>query len=154
MGALNALQRYLSEGGASVPASRRADVIRDIEKLKARVALIEITTTVPDAEVTIDDLPVGKSPLPKAVMVSAGKHKISVSKPGYTTATKVVEVASGDSPKILVEPVEQKTAPPVGPVEPPKGPVEPAPPIADPNPRLPRRLLPRPPAPCRCPASW
>jgi hypothetical protein len=142
-GALSALERYLNEGGASIPASRRADVVKDIEKLKARVANIEITTTVPDADVTIDDVPVGRSPLPKPVMVSAGRHKISVSKVGFTSATKIVEVASGDSPKILVEPVEQKTALPVGPVEPPRGPVEPPPLVVDNNPPLP----PPPPAP-------
>src|SRR6516165_10065019 len=46
--ALTALERYLNEGGDRIPASRRAEVARDIDKLKARVANIEITTPVPD----------------------------------------------------------------------------------------------------------
>lgn len=130
--ALHALERYLSEGGNSIPAARRADVQKDIDKLKARVANIEVTTTVPDADVSIDDLVVGKSPLPKPVMVSAGRHRVSVAKAGYTTATKIVEVASGDAPKVLVEPVEQKSATPLPPTEPPR-PTEPPklPPVAD-----------------------
>ena len=150
--ALTSLERYLNEGADRIPASRRADVIRDIDKLKARVANDQVTTTVPDADISIDDVPVGRSPLSKPVMVSAGKHKITVSKVGFTAATKIVEVASGDSPKILVEPIEQKAAPPSlrsAPV--------PIAPSSRPRPRstTPRpRPSSRPPAPCRCPGSW
>lgn len=128
--ALVSLERYLKEGGSAISASRRADVDRDIDKLKARVAHVEIVAAVPDAEVAIDDVVVGKTPLAKPIMVSAGRHKITLSKTGFTASTRVVEVASGDSPKVAIDPVEQKVAPPVGPVEPPKpGPV--APPVQD-----------------------
>lgn len=127
-GALNALERYLNEGASSIPASRRAEVQRDIDKLKARVANLDITSAVPDAEVTIDDVAVGKTPLSKPIMVSAGRHKITVSKVGFTSATRVIEVASGDAPKVQLDPVEQKTAAPVGPAEPPR-PVEPPKPV-------------------------
>src|SRR5262249_55177014 len=53
--ALVALQRYLDEGGSAIPSSRRADVQKDIDKLKARVANLEITSAVADSDVTIDD---------------------------------------------------------------------------------------------------
>jgi hypothetical protein len=137
-GALNALEHYLSEGGSVIPAARRADVLRDIEKLRARVATIEIVSTVPDAEVTMDDITVGKTPLPKPILVSAGRHKITVSKAGLTAATRVVEVASGDSPKVLLDPSgEPKAAPSAGvggsgPTEPPRSPEPPSntPPVA------------------------
>lgn len=109
--ALNALERYLSEGGSNIPSSRRADVQRDIDKLHARVANMEFLVTVPDADVAIDDIVVGKSPLPKPIMVSAGRHKITVSKTGFTATTKVVEIASGDSLKVPIDPIEQKVAP-------------------------------------------
>src|SRR5262249_42795565 len=103
------LERYLSEGAGNIPSARRNDVQRDIDKLRARVANLDIVTTEPDAEITIDDVAIGKSPLPKPVMVSAGKHKVTISKNGFTSTTRVVEVASGDAPKVVIDPVEIKT---------------------------------------------
>ena len=116
--ALGALQRYLEEGGSSVPASRKAEVQRDIDKLKSRVAHVEIVSTVPDAEVTIDEVLVGKTPLAKPLMVSAGRHKVTVSRAGFTAATKVIEIASGDRLNLTLDPVEQKSAPVAPPASP------------------------------------
>jgi hypothetical protein len=151
-GALSALERYLSDGGARIPAARKADVLRDIEKLRARVATIEIVSSVPDAEVTLDDVTVGKTPLLKPILVSAGRHRITVSKAGFTATAKVVEVASGDSPKVPLDPAgELKAAPPpatgTDPVEPAKPPEPPrnTPAVvasAPPSPSPPSRPLP------------
>lgn len=138
--ALSSLERYLSDGGSNIPSTRRADVQRDIEKLRARVANLEIVVTVPDADVVLDDLPVGKSPLSKPIMVSAGRHKITISKAGYAATTKVVEIASGDSLKVPIDPVEQKVepaAPPLPPVGPTATPVDTAPPPPPPPPPKP-----------------
>ncbi len=130
--ALEALERYLKEGGDKIGAARRGDVQRDIEKLQARVANLEIATTVPDAEITIDDVSVGRSPLPRPVMVSAGRHKVTVSRAGFTAATKVVEIASGDLLQVSLDPIEQghpverpEAAPPPPAVDAPR-PAEPA----------------------------
>lgn len=110
-GALVVLQRYLDEGGNGIPSSRRAEVQKDIDKLKARVANLEITSTVADAEVSIDDVPIGKTPLNKSIMVSAGRHKVSVTKTGFTAATKLVEIASAEKQTVQLDPIEQKNAP-------------------------------------------
>lgn len=131
--ALASLTRYLAEGGRNIPSARRAEVEKDIEKLKARVANVEITSAVADADVLLDDEPIGKTPLGKPILVSAGRHKITVSKAGFTAATKVVEVASADSVKVTLDPIEQKAA--EGPkVEPPPPPevVQPGTPVEPP----------------------
>jgi hypothetical protein len=135
-GALNAFERYLTEGGDRVSAARKADVAKDIEKLKARVANLEIVCSVPDAEITLDDVVVGKSPLPRPILVSAGRHKVSVSKAGFTVSTKVIDIASGDALKVPIDPVEQSVAPPVGPVEP-RVPDRTTPPPVNPPPVVP-----------------
>ena len=109
--ALNALERYMSEGGNNIPSSRRADVQRDVDKLRARTANMEIVATVPDADVAIDDIVIGKSPMAKPILVSAGRHKVTISKAGFTPTTKLIEIASGDSLKVPIDPVEQKVAP-------------------------------------------
>ncbi len=115
--ALHSLERYLQEGGKNVDAKRRAEVEKDIDKLKARVANLEITVNVPDADVMIDDVSVGKTPLPKTVLVSAGRHRVIISKVGYATVTKLVEIASAEVQNVPVELVETKsttaTPPPV-----------------------------------------
>jgi hypothetical protein len=135
-GALNALDRYLTEGGSQVPAIRRDEVKKDIEKLKSRVANLEITANVPDAEIAIDDVPIGKAPLPKPVLVSAGRHKVSASKEGRLPATKVVDIAGTDTLRVSLELAEPsattvvtpppgdtpKTTPPDVPTDPPTTP--------------------------------
>jgi hypothetical protein len=142
--ALQTLEKYLVEGGSAVPAPRRAEVQRDIDKLKSRVANLEIVVTIPDADITVDDLSVGKSPLAKPLMVSAGRHKVTVSKPGFTASTKVIDIASGDSLKLPLDPVEQKSAPVV--VAPPAATGEPlaptAPPPSEPPPPPPSKPVP------------
>jgi hypothetical protein len=99
-GALTSLERYLHEGGSEIPASRRADVQKDIDKLKSRVANLTVTTNVAGAEVLVDDVSIGKTPLDKSLLVSAGRHKLTATKEGYTPVTRVVEVASGDTAEV------------------------------------------------------
>ncbi|NUQ75522.1 MAG: PEGA domain-containing protein, partial [Polyangiaceae bacterium] len=98
--ALVSLERYLSEGGDQISAKRREEVQKDIDKLRARIANLEITTNVPDVDIAIDDVPHGKTPFQKPLMVGAGRHRITASKEGFRSVTKLVEVAGADSLKI------------------------------------------------------
>ena len=109
--ALRSLERYLAEGGKGVDARRKIEVEKDIEKLESRVANLEITVNVPDAEVTIDDVSAGKSPLPKTVLVGAGRHRIVVSRAGFGSVTRIVEIASAELQKVPVELIESPVAP-------------------------------------------
>ncbi len=138
--ALRSLETYLQEGGKGVDPKRRVEVEKDIEKLKSRVANLEIAVNVPDAEVTIDELSAGKTPLPRSVLVGAGRHRIVVSKPGFVTITRVVEIASAELQKIPIELLETK---PLAPAPPPALAPRPPPPITAPPPRHPpSRTLP------------
>jgi PEGA domain len=140
--ALHSLESYLQEGGKAIDPKRRVEVERDIEKLKSRVANIEIEVNVPDAEVTIDEISAGKTPLPKSVLVGAGRHRIVVSKPGFTPITRVVEIASAELKKVPIDLLETKPLalpPPPAPLAP-----HPAPAITLPPPQRhpPSRTLP------------
>lgn len=110
VGALSSLERYLSEGGSQVTAQRKAEVARDVDKLRARVAKLEIVTNVSDADIAIDDLPAGKSPLAKPLLVSAGRRKITISKAGFQSATKLVDVAGADSARVSIDLAESSAA--------------------------------------------
>jgi hypothetical protein len=75
-------------------------------------------------------------------MVSAGKHKITVSKAGFTSTTKVIEIASSETQNVQIDPVKIEVAPapvvvapPVDTGAPSVAPTEPPPPVAPPPPQ-------------------
>jgi hypothetical protein len=102
-GAVRSFKRYLDDGGNRIDAKRITEVEREIDKLQGRVAELKLTTNVEGAEVSVDDLEVGTTPLSDPLLVNAGKRKISVSKSGYNTATRVIKVAGGDSKELELE---------------------------------------------------
>jgi hypothetical protein len=122
--ALASFEKYLAEGGAKVPDARRTQVEADVEKLKARVARVDITADVAKADVFVDDVQIGSTPLGHTLVVSAGRRKITVSKSGYLAVTRWVELAGGDSTQVNVELAEP---PPNHPT--PQAPIAPAAPV-------------------------
>jgi hypothetical protein len=78
-----------------------------LKRLDSRVARVEISVNVEGADITVDDVSVGRSPLAQAVLVGAGRRKIAATKAGLSTASRVVDVAGGDKPKVSLELVEQ-----------------------------------------------
>lgn len=95
--ALQFLERYLAQGGADVPSDRRDQVGRDIAALNNRVAHLAITTEVAGAEVLVDGVSAGVTPLSDAILVSAGVRQIQLRKPGYEAATRSLTIAGGES---------------------------------------------------------
>jgi hypothetical protein len=101
--ALKAFRQYLSEGGTEIAADRRAQVEADIQKLEGRVAYVEVSTNADGAQVLIDDVPVGVSPLKGPVLVNSGPRRIAVSKAGYGATARNVTVAGGDRVKVALD---------------------------------------------------
>ncbi len=66
-GAVTAFTRYLTEGADRVPQERRAEVEKSLRDLDQRVGRVEISTNVPGAELSIDGVHVGTSPLSSPV---------------------------------------------------------------------------------------
>jgi hypothetical protein len=102
-GALKSLQLYLDEGGKKVSPARRKAVEKDIEKLKQRVATLKIGTSEPGAAITVDDAPVGTTPLAQPIVVSAGKRKVTATLGDRPPVSQVVQVASGDVLTVTLE---------------------------------------------------
>lgn len=101
--ALTAFQRYLAEGGPEIPDDRRSEVTKLIAELKPRIASLVVTTNVPDADVAVDDVPVGHTPFKEPVLVNPGRRKVSVTKQGYFPANKSIIVAGSDKASINLE---------------------------------------------------
>jgi hypothetical protein len=94
--ALPAFEQYLSEGGAEVPSARRSAVESDIDKLRTRVARITIHSNVRGATISIDDVPVGKTPL-EAVVVSVGTRRITATADGKPPLVRSISVAGEET---------------------------------------------------------
>ena len=103
VGSLNALQRYLQEGGPEVPEDRKAEVNKLIESLKGIIASANVEVNVPNAEISVDDKAVGKSPLSAPVLLNPGRRKISAKLEGRLPDAKVIEVASGDKASVVLK---------------------------------------------------
>lgn len=101
--ALKAFEKYLAEGGSEIAATRKADVERDVGKLRARVARLTVTTNVPGAEVFVDEVSVGQTPLEAPVLVSAGRRKVTATYQGRSSAQRVVDVAGGDAVAVQLD---------------------------------------------------
>ncbi len=113
--ALRTLEQYLEEGGKRIPVSRKSDVDRDVEKLRARVATVTVKINVPGAEVRVDDQLVDV-PANNRVLVSAGKRKFEVSKPGYKLLSKTEEIAGEETRELSFELVPDTNPEKGGPV--------------------------------------
>ena len=81
--------------------------------LKPRVAAVKVNVNVEGADVYADDIPVctatiesmcvGKSPLQAPIIVNGGRHKITVTKPGYAPATALISVVGSDSIEVNLD---------------------------------------------------
>jgi hypothetical protein len=110
-GALRAFEGYLSGGEKQIPADRRAEVTKEVERLRLRVGTLKIKIDQPDVEILIDDVSVGKTPLAAPVLVSAGHRKLVASK-GRNAVTKIIEVGGGEAIEVPIElNVEQQAQP-------------------------------------------
>lgn len=112
--ALTSFERYLAEGGAGIDAERRSRVEGWVADLRGKVGKLTIATNVEGADVAVDDVAVGKTPLPAAVVVNAGRRKLTMSKVGYAPLTRVVEVAGTEEKKLAVDlvPLAAEAPPP------------------------------------------
>jgi len=77
------------------------------------VARVLVTTNVDDAEITVDDAVVGKTPLASPLMVSEGRRKIGAARTGYASVSRTVDVAGKDSAQVTLrlEALEPAIAP-------------------------------------------
>jgi hypothetical protein len=98
--AYSAFSDYLEQGAGEIPAGRREEVQRELSRLERRVARLRILVDRPGAEVTVDDVSVGMSPLPKPVLVAAGRYRVRAALQGNQSVIRVVEVAGMETAQV------------------------------------------------------
>jgi hypothetical protein len=102
--AIEAFQKYLAGGAASLAPEEREQFQRDLGTLQAGVVKLSIDVNVPGASISDERVPVTGSPVRNSyvpagqhleVGVRAGHHKITASAPGYEPAVWELEAVSG-----------------------------------------------------------
>ena len=101
--ARRALEDYREKGGEELSRERREAIAKDLEMLGVRTAFLLITTNVEGAEVLVDDVTVGKTPLAPALLVDAGVHRISLRHAGYQPRSARVTLAGGDEQTLALD---------------------------------------------------
>lgn len=90
-------QHYLNDGGDEISADRKRDVETQLTKLASRIATVVLTSNVPGAEIFVDEVSVGTSPLQGPVKVSSGTRTIAAVSSGRPRVAQVIDVAGGDT---------------------------------------------------------
>jgi hypothetical protein len=101
--ARRALEEYLEKGGDEIKPERKQSVKNDLEMLAGRTALLTVSTNEPDAEIVVDSLVVGQSPMAEPLLVDAGEHTVEVRKPGYYSKGGQVKLAGREGTTITLE---------------------------------------------------
>ncbi len=101
--ALRSFQRFLGERNATISDARRAEVQREIDKLRTRVAELTIVTVPAGAEVSVDDVPMGKSPLPGPLTVNGGRRRVTATLQNHFPAVRQVDVVGLDALTVKLE---------------------------------------------------
>lgn len=113
---VRAYERYLREGGDEVPAKRRKEVEAEVKQLSRTLGRVTVTVSVADADVVLDDEPVGRSPLAAPLAVSGGEHRIvATTGDGAKAEKRFALVAAGTA---SVELTLEAPPPPPAPKEP------------------------------------
>lgn len=110
-GALAAFTKYLASNKGEITPARIDEVQKDIERLKARIGSLRIRSNKPGAQILVDDVVVGTSPLAEPVLVGSGRHKIVATADGQTTPPKLVDVAGAESIEVILSLAEAGVAP-------------------------------------------
>jgi tetratricopeptide (TPR) repeat protein len=75
-------------------SSDRASVSHRVNELQTLIATVRLRVSPDGAQVSFDGQPVGTSPMKDAIEVNPGKHKLEVSREGWKTYSRELEVAA------------------------------------------------------------
>ncbi len=103
LGATQSYEGYLAQGGSEIPQARRDDVETAFETLRQRVGRIAITANKEGAELFVDDLRVGVTPMAATVAVNVGRHRVYGRAEDGANATQVIDIAGGDLIDVALE---------------------------------------------------
>jgi len=110
--ALSLFGQYLQQGGNEIDAERRAQVERDMQSLRGRMADLAIESNVAGAQLTIDGVESGTLPLAGPIQVNSGVRQITLAKPGYQSVSRSLTIAGAQPLKLTLtlHPLDARSA--------------------------------------------
>lgn len=91
--AVEAFDKFLVQGGASISQDQRARVEAELKTQRERVGDIKLDVTPQGAEIRVDGESVGQAPIKNAIKVAAGHHRVEAMLDGYRTERSEVDVS-------------------------------------------------------------
>jgi hypothetical protein len=98
--AVEALSRYLQEGGEKIAPARRLELEAAIARQRGKIGELEISTNVDGAHISVDGDEIGTAPLPAPVRLAAGVHRVSVSSQGRATREQTLTLAGEEQHRL------------------------------------------------------
>ena len=102
--AREAYQRFLDEA-PNASREDRADAQDWLGKLHNSLGLISVASQIDAAEISVDGVAAGKSPLPQPVWVTPGHHQVTAVKSGECPMLENIEVSAGTEAKVELRPL-------------------------------------------------
>jgi hypothetical protein len=100
--ALRAFERFLAEA-KTAPATAVEDAKKQIESLRPKVALVEVTAEQAGIEIVVDGRAQGKTPLAERVYVDPGEHRLlAQNADGTPLSVQVFSVVGGEQRTLKV----------------------------------------------------
>ncbi|MBN1774247.1 MAG: tetratricopeptide repeat protein [Deltaproteobacteria bacterium] len=129
--ALEAFQRYLAEGGDQVRPEKRVEAEQAIADLQIFLSRVRVVVSVDGAEVRVDGVPRGTSPLPAPLVLGAGHHLIEARAAEHRDARVEFDLGGAEEREVSLT-LETLVAVAPPPPPPPPPPPEPPPPEVPP----------------------
>lgn len=87
---------------AELDANTAGEAEKKLAELRAKVGEATITVNVEGAEVLVDGVVIGRSPLSGTVLVNAGRRVFQARRAGFVTGEQAVDVAPGSAPRVAL----------------------------------------------------
>ena len=102
-GAYAAYKKFVDEWGSKVAPYKRTLAETRMKEIAARTGEITLAVSEPGATVTVDEKPVGASPLSAPLRLAAGPHRVRVTKDGFLPFDQAPNVVAGTPQTIDVK---------------------------------------------------
>jgi hypothetical protein len=89
------LEQYEREAASSISPQDKALCDDALAAIKSLVGSVSVVVSEDGAAVTLDGESVGTTPLVEPLVIDLGKHTVAVTKPGFETMERVVDVVGG-----------------------------------------------------------
>ncbi|MBX3185903.1 MAG: PEGA domain-containing protein [Labilithrix sp.] len=98
-----AYDEYLKTYGAKVPAAKKAAAEARLKELAARTGALALENVEAGAAVAIDDAPYGTTPLAGPIRLSAGPHRVRITKEGFVPFDQAPNITAGATTSLPVK---------------------------------------------------